>query len=149
MFHVDSYVISVEMTLDVFLWSMIDIISGRIDNSANKWRPCCISNMGCIYHWHAWFSINASLTRSVWDDVCTGLCYDITILTQIARFTWPTWGPSGADRTQVGPMLAPWTFLSGHLSLSLSYKIEWTRTRDIGWYVWVKQQMRNCKTRQK
>ena len=23
------------------------------------------------------------------------------------------WGPSGADRTQVGPMLAPWTLLSG------------------------------------
>ena len=31
----------------------------------------------------------------------------------IARFMGPTWGPSGADRTQVGPMLAPWTFLSG------------------------------------
>ena len=25
----------------------------------------------------------------------------------------PTWDPSGADRTQVGPMLAPWTLLSG------------------------------------
>ena len=25
----------------------------------------------------------------------------------------PTGGPSGADRTQVGPMLAPWTLLSG------------------------------------
>ena len=27
-----------------------------------------------------------------------------------------TWGPSGADRTQVGPMLAPWTLLSGETS---------------------------------
>ena len=25
----------------------------------------------------------------------------------------PAWGPSGADRTQVGPMLAPWTLLTG------------------------------------
>ena len=25
----------------------------------------------------------------------------------------PTWGPSWADRIQVGPMLAPWTLLSG------------------------------------
>ena len=33
----------------------------------------------------------------------------------IARFMGPTWGPSGADRTQVGPMLAPWTLLSGTL----------------------------------
>ena len=27
----------------------------------------------------------------------------------------PTWGPTGADRTQVGPMLGPGTFLSGYL----------------------------------
>ena len=25
----------------------------------------------------------------------------------------PTWGPSGTDRAQVGPMLAPWTLLNG------------------------------------
>ena len=36
-------------------------------------------------------------------------------LPQIARFMGPTWGPSGADRTQVGPMLAPWTLLSGSI----------------------------------
>ena len=35
--------------------------------------------------------------------------------TLIARFMGPTWGPSGADRTQMGPMLAPWTLLSGQL----------------------------------
>ena len=32
---------------------------------------------------------------------------------QIAKFMGPTQGPSGADRTQVGPMMAPWTLLSG------------------------------------
>ena len=37
----------------------------------------------------------------------------ISELPLIARFMGPTWGPSGADRTQVGPMLAPWTLLSG------------------------------------
>ena len=36
----------------------------------------------------------------------------VTKGTQIARFMGPTWGPSGADRTQVGPMLGPWTLLS-------------------------------------
>ena len=34
--------------------------------------------------------------------------------TLIARFMGPTWGPSWANRTQVGPMLAPWTLLSGY-----------------------------------
>ena len=38
--------------------------------------------------------------------------------TLIARFMGPTWGPSGADRTQVGPMLAPWTLLSGRPHLA-------------------------------
>ena len=33
--------------------------------------------------------------------------------TLIAKFLGPTWGPSGADRTQVGPMFAPGTVLSG------------------------------------
>ena len=31
----------------------------------------------------------------------------------ITRFMGLTWGPSGADRTQVGPMLATWTLVSG------------------------------------
>ena len=30
-----------------------------------------------------------------------------------ARFMGPTWSPSRADRTQMGPMLAPWNFLFG------------------------------------
>ena len=40
------------------------------------------------------------------------------IVTLIARFMGPTWGPSGADRTQVGPMLAPWTLLSGLIAIT-------------------------------
>ena len=36
--------------------------------------------------------------------------------TQIARFMWPTWGPLGDDRTQVGPVLTPWTLRSGEIS---------------------------------
>ena len=37
----------------------------------------------------------------------------VWICSLIARFMGPTWGSSGADRTQVDPMLAPWTLLSG------------------------------------
>ena len=40
---------------------------------------------------------------------------DLSRTTLIARFMGSTWGPSGADRTQVGPMLVPWTLLSGQL----------------------------------
>ena len=34
-------------------------------------------------------------------------------MTQIAKFMWPTRGPPGSCRPQIGPMLAPWTLLSG------------------------------------
>ena len=39
-------------------------------------------------------------------------CLDTSL---IARFMGPTWGPSGPDKTQVGPIKAPWTLLSGRV----------------------------------
>ena len=39
-------------------------------------------------------------------------------LSLIARFMGPTWGPAGADRTQVGPMWATWTLLSVYMDLN-------------------------------
>ena len=35
----------------------------------------------------------------------------ISIITQIANFIGPTWGPPGSCRPQMGPMLAPWFLL--------------------------------------
>ena len=50
-----------------------------------------------------WFMISNLCARLQWNQN--------TFL--IARFMGLTWGPSGADRTLVGPMLAPWTLLPG------------------------------------
>ena len=50
---------------------------------------------------------------------------------RIARFMGPTWGPSGADRTQVGPMLTPFILLAGFVSYSLRLII-----RCQFWYLW-------------
>ena len=41
----------------------------------------------------------------------------LDILSQTAKFMGTTWGPSGANRTQVGPMLSPRTLLSGVLGI--------------------------------
>ena len=40
-------------------------------------------------------------------------CQHQTRPAQIARFIGPIWGPPGSCRPQMGPMLAPWTLLSG------------------------------------
>ena len=47
----------------------------------------------------------------------------------IIRFMGPTLGPSGADRTQVGPMLAPWTLLSGFLRRHIICHIDYMDER--------------------
>ena len=38
---------------------------------------------------------------------------NLVMISQIAKFMGPTWGPPGSCRPQMGPMLAPWTLLSG------------------------------------
>ena len=42
-----------------------------------------------------------------------GLTYQGLISSHIAKFMGPTWGQPGSYRPQMGPMLAPWTLLSG------------------------------------
>ena len=55
------------------------------------------------------------------------------LLTLLARFMGPTWCPFGADRTQVGPMMAPRTLLSGKWCVkSNTFK---TQTNCLGFLV--------------
>ena len=53
-----------------------------------------------------------------------GLLAKLNALTgSIARFMGSTWGPSGADRTHVGPMLASRTLLSGTMFTKRGYTL--------------------------
>ena len=52
---------------------------------------------------------------------CRDLLRFQCLTTVLARFIGPTWGPIGADRTQVGPVLAPGTLLSGATSRNDNY----------------------------
>ena len=62
--------------------------------------------------------------------VPASLCQNVQLynnmISLIARSMGPIWGPSGAARTQVGPMLAPWTLLSG-LVHSITQSVLFTR----------------------
>ena len=64
---------------------------------------------------------------------------DLTIWPLIARFMGPTWGPSGADRTQVGPMnFVIWDIIPGPLFIKGTDVSPHTpvksRSREIGCY---------------
>ena len=61
-------------------------------------------------------------------DIFTGLKPVVPPLfalrtSQIAKFMGPTWGPPGSCRPQMGPMLAPWTLLSGVLLMPAGYEL--------------------------
>ena len=87
-------------------WSRL--LNCRCQDSAWYNAPCIVlqqdfwSTRGCPFS-QGWCLVDLHIMF---------LCMSSTL---IARFMGPTWGPSGADRTQVGPMLAPWTWLSGYL----------------------------------
>ena len=50
--------------------------------------------------------------------VLKGIVSDLS--TKIVKFMGPTWGPPGSCELQMGPMLAPWTLLSGLLKCILT-----------------------------
>ena len=52
------------------------------------------------------------------------------MVTQIANFMGPTWGPPGSYRPQMGLILAPWTLLSGMLIWLFSPFIE-NKTKEV------------------
>ena len=110
-------------------WSFVRGIPRSTANSPHKgqWRGALMFSLIC-----AW--INGWVNKSEAGDLRRHRAhYDVIIMipvysnfgarrgtggfitptkdTLIARFMGPTWGPSGADRTQGGPMLAPWTLL--------------------------------------
>ena len=51
------------------------------------------------------------------------------MITQIAKFMGPTWGPPGSCRPQMGPMLVPWTLLSGNIPVLVHW--EWSAIRAL------------------
>ena len=104
-----------------------------VNHVKNSWYAMC---MGC-------FSISVNHTVQILSTMMR--CIFHQFLSLIARFMRPTWGPSGADRTQVGPMLAPWTLLSGislcninHLkSCIVETCIEKDASNPIGWCIYI------------
>ena len=70
------------------------------------------------------FMVNEYYTDISWSEQLLSYAKSRIFVPLIARFMGPRWGPSGAARTQVGPMLAPWTLLSG--TLQRQVQIIWT-----------------------
>ena len=75
----------------------------------------CTNPWICCMYRVLWFHWPRSICAASWAKTHTGAKYHMGHMmgSLIAMFMGPAWGPPGANRTQVGPMLAPWTLLSG------------------------------------
>ena len=108
-------------------WSNDDVIKWKLFRVTG---PLCGDSIG-----HQWIPLKRPATRS-FDSFCDlhlnkrlskqsgrrffrrHRAYGVTVMrgikaTQIIKFMGPTWGTPGSCRPQMGPMLAPWTLLSG------------------------------------
>ena len=101
----------------------------------NSVVPCyvfyCCSQVNCIHnHW----LISSCLFSMKYDKLIPPSIIDaLGDMPQIAKFMRPTWGPPGLYRPQMGPMLAPWTLLSG--AVSLYDKIGWDKLSLVSHYL--------------
>ena len=116
----------------------------RLKVSSAKWWPFCLC-LNVLMALQAWqLMLLPSIAMSVCHmeyrgrsqclllEPCVGLgkragamCdawWDFLVRALITRFMGPTCGPSGAGRTQMDPMLAPWTLLSGSVYPALKWK---------------------------
>ena len=64
----------------------------------------CMGSKLCVSQLSMW------IETSYMEVICSDFQHRMP---QIARLTWPTWGPHRSCRSQVGPMLALWILLSG------------------------------------
>ena len=67
----------------------------------------------------------AVLNATVASSLAQHFIYDCVgnNISEITSLTVPTWGPARADRSQVGPKVAPWSLLSGMLSKTITLSI--------------------------
>ena len=78
-----------------------------------------IWHVQCQFPWRLWM---------IWMKL-TSKKHNEALDVQITKFMGPTWGPPGSCRPQMGPMLAPWTLLSGRLHSSWHIQ----NIKGLGW----------------
>ena len=91
-----------------FLLSIILFTGTSIYRFSGPRHPTVVVRATVLVAYHVVKYLHSHEART---SICARSANEMQSL--IGRFMGPTWGPSGADRSQVGPMGAQWTLLSG------------------------------------
>ena len=110
--HGRPYDLSLDFFQQLYIYIYILVTRPRWVDITNQFEDTFLKSKYCWRNLRKGFSNTLNvLYYAVLFRRQTNVLY--LIYTQVARFMGPPWGPSGDNRTQVGPMLAPWTLLSG------------------------------------
>ena len=107
------------MFSNVFYW-MKTLISNNMCSLGSNWQYIITGldnglalNRGQAIIWTNDSLVNWHIYASLGLNGITPKDRGKWIISQIAKFMGPTWSPPGSCRPQMGPMLAPWSLLSG------------------------------------
>ena len=112
------YSVSYKVWTSFVMFCFVVIMSSVLNGSLR----CIYPYYSGLFHWHmdnrmwVWLAsvkTQQHTTKYAPRALCRESILHIDKSTQIAKFMGPTWGPPGSCRPQMGPMLAPWTLLSG------------------------------------
>ena len=95
------------------LQSICDHMSPAVDDYNSQWH--IINTIDPNTKWFTWMIkwLYIWIVEDMWNKLCSLRVRHLQ--SQIAWFMGTAWGPPGSCRPQMGPMLAPWTLLSGVL----------------------------------
>ena len=88
-----------------YVWCYVYLIYVMLGYFSWHFWPCITRS------WHQTLLLMILHSQTLVDD--SWFFIDYVVISQIAKFMGPTWGSPGTCRPQMGPMLAPWTLLSG------------------------------------
>ena len=104
----------------------------------DPWKIMDVRVLTVIFHVQSW-KMRKKIAKICHYNEFRGIPRTSWIVTQIAKFMGPTWGPPGSCRPQMGPMLASWTLLSGQylymIPLNL-YIMQWLKTVQTNYIIW-------------
>ena len=122
-YHLHQIVVRSKMSCCLWLKSDFFYLGQKFEHDLRRWGSTCLLFKT---HLKVLGYISYSLTTTpfqitgkwnclwLWKYAKTNILDKKNVmLNQIARFMGPTWGLPGSCRPQEGPMLAPWTSLSG------------------------------------
>ena len=131
LYHIPSVKLDFEWKRDKYRGAIVT--NGKVHGANKGALPAPdghhVGPMNLVIRGIALEEINSEVFEAIFKKALTRM------ITQIAKFMGPIWGPPGSCRPQMGPMFAPWTLLSGVVCFKLRCLLQSNHISRALWHV--------------